>query len=327
MMVATGRTDLNTRQFGATDMQITSVGLGTWAIGGGDWKYAWGPQDDSDSIAAIHKAIDLGINWVDTAAAYGLGHSEEVVGKALAGMTERPYVFTKCELTWNDQGEIIDCLKRESIRQECEDSLRRLDLDVIDLYQIHWPRPDEDIEEGWSALAELQQEGKVRWIGVSNFSIPQMKRAMEIAPINSLQPPYSLIRPEVAEEILPFCEQNNIGVIVYSPMYSGLLTGKMTSDRVQNMPPDDWRQNDPEFKSPRFEENLRIVDALTEIGQNHGVEPGVVAIAWTLRDSAVSGAIVGARRPSQVEGIFPSIDLSLTDEEKAQLDALISDRA
>lgn len=325
--MATGRTDLNTRQFGATDMQITSVGLGTWAIGGGDWKYAWGPQDDSDSIAAIHKAIDLGINWVDTAAAYGLGHSEEVVGKALAGMTERPYVFTKCELTWNDQGEIIDCLKRESIRQECEDSLRRLDLDVIDLYQIHWPRPDEDIEEGWSALAELQQEGKVRWIGVSNFSIPQMKRAMEIAPINSLQPPYSLIRPEVAEEILPFCEQNNIGVIVYSPMYSGLLTGKMTSDRVQNMPPDDWRQNDPEFKSPRFEENLRIVDALTEIGQNHGVEPGVVAIAWTLRDSAVSGAIVGARRPSQVEGIFPSIDLSLTDEEKAQLDALISDRA
>ncbi len=321
-----GSTELQTRQFGKTDMQITPVGFGTWAIGGGNWAYAWGPQNDNESIAAIHHALDQGINWIDTAAAYGLGHAEEVVGKALSGLAERPYVFTKCELTWNDEGDIIDCLKRDSIRRECEDSLRRLNLDVIDLYQIHWPRPDEDIEEGWSALAELQQEGKVRWIGVSNFSIAQMKRAMEIAPVNSLQPPYSLIRPEVQQEILPFCQENEIGVIVYSPMYSGLLTGKMTPERIANMPSDDWRRNDPEFQSPKLEANLKLVEALKEIGNAHHVFPGVVAIAWTLRQPAVSGAIVGARRPSQVDGILPSIDFRLSDQEIDLLNDLISDK-
>ena len=318
-----GQTNLKTRQLGNTDMHITPVGFGAWAIGGGDWVYAWGPQDDSESIAAIHHALDKGINWIDTAAGYGLGHSEEVVAQALKGMSARPFVFTKCSLPWNERGELIDSLKRDSVRKECEDSLRRLKIDAIDLYQIHWPRPDEDIEEGWATLAELQNEGKVRWIGVSNFSVAQMKRAAAIAPVNSLQPPYSLIRQEVEKEILPFCLKNNIGVIVYSPMYSGLLTGKMTAERIKNMPADDWRQHDPEFKTPKLERNLRLVDKLSEIGKQHGVEPGVVAIAWTLRNPAVTGAIVGARRPSQVDGIFPSIEFRLSPQETDQLDGLL----
>jgi len=319
-----GQTSLQTRQFGTTDLEITPVGFGSWAIGGGGWAYAWGAQDDSDSIAAIHRAVDLGINWIDTAAAYGLGHSEKVVGKALMGMSDRPYVFTKCELTWNDKGEIIDCLKGDSLRQECEDSLRRLKLDVIDLYQIHWPRPDEDIEEGWSTLADLQREGKVRWIGVSNFSVEQMRRAQAIAPVNSLQPPYSLIRPEVEDDILPFCKEHNIGVIVYSPMYSGLLTGKMTAERIKNMPVDDWRQHNTQFQQPLLEKNLKLVEALTEIGKQHDVQPGVVAIAWTLRHPSVTGAIVGGRRPDQVEGTFPAVDFRLSDEEAARLNGMIT---
>ena len=310
-----GKTFLDTKQFGSTDMQITPVGFGAWALGGGDWVYAWGPQDDKESVAAIHHALDRGINWIDTAAGYGLGHSEEVVGQTLAGMSERPFVFTKCSMVWNEKGEFTFNLSRASVRRECENSLRRLKMDYVDLYQIHWPNPDPDIEEGWSTLAELQKEGKVRWIGVSNFSVEQMKRAQSIAPINSLQPPYSLIRPEVEKEILPFCQENNIGVIVYSPMYSGLLTGKMTPERIKNMPPDDWRQHDAEFQMPKLEKNLKLVDALSEIGKQHGVEPGVVAIAWTLRHTAVTAAIVGMRRPSQVDGILPALQFRLTADE------------
>ena len=305
-------------------MHITTVGFGAWALGGGDWVYAWGPQDDRESIAAIHHALDLGINWIDTAAGYGLGHSEEVVGQALSGMSERPYIFTKCSLPWNERGEINSCLKRDSIRRECEESLRRLKLDAIDLYQIHWPRPEEELEEGWATLAELQREGKVRWIGVSNYSVAQMQQAEAIAPISSLQPPYSLIRPEVENEILPYCQEHNIGVIVYSPMYSGLLSGKMTAERIKNMPADDWRQRDSEFQMPRLEQNLKLVSTLAEIGKQHGVEPGVVAIAWTLRHPGVTGAIVGARRPSQVDGIFPSTTLRLSPQEIEQLNGMIS---
>ncbi len=321
-----GHTNLPVRQFGNTDMQITPVGFGSWALGGGGWVYAWGPQDDSESITAIHHAMDLGINWIDTAAGYGLGHSEEVVGKSIAGMTNPPYIFTKCGLPWNEKGEIYDSLKRNSLRRECENSLKRLNVGAIDLYQIHWPRPDEDIEEGWAALAELQQEGKVRWIGASNFSVSQMKRAIEIAPISSLQPPYSLIKPDVEKEILPFCLDHNIGVIVYSPMYSGLLTGKMTAERITKMPDDDWRQNDPEFKPPRLEGNLKIVETLTEIGKQRGVQPGVVAIAWTLRNPAVTAAIVGMRSPSQVDGIFPANEFRLSEAEIKELDQLIADK-
>ena len=244
------RIEMTTRQLGNTDMTITPIGFGAWALGGGGWAYSWGPQDDRESVAAIHHALDLGINWIDTAAAYGLGHSEEVVGQAIKGMAHRPYVFTKCELIWNERGEIIDSLKRESLRQECEASLRRLGVDAIDLYQIHWPRPDPDIEEGWAALAELKKEGKIRWLGVSNFSVEQMRRAEKIDPISSLQPPYSLVKPEVERDILPYCRQHDIGVIVYSPMYSGLLTGKMTPERIKNLPKDDWRQRDRNLICP-----------------------------------------------------------------------------
>lgn len=322
-----GQTQLKVRQLGNTDMHITSVGFGAWAIGGGDWVYAWGPQDDSESIAAIHHALDLGINWIDTAAGYGLGHSEEVVEQALRGMSARPYIYTKCSLTWNERGEFVSSLKRDSIRRECEGSLRRLKVDAIDLYQIHWPRPEEELEEGWATMAELQHEGKVQWIGVSNYSVAQMRQAEAIAPISSLQPPYSLVRPDVQSEILPYCQKHNIGVIVYSPMYSGLLTGKMTAERIKSMPADDWRQRDPEFQTPQLEHNLQIVAKLTDIGKKHGVEPGVVAIAWTLRHPAVTAAIVGARRPSQVDGIFPSVEFRLSNQESEQLDSMISKKA
>lgn len=304
-------------------MSITPIGFGAWALGGGGWAYAWGPQDDSESVAAIHRALDCGINWIDTAAAYGLGHSEEVVGCALKGMTRRPYIFTKCQLTWNEQGKIIDCLQRESLRRECEASLRRLGTDVIDLYQVHWPRPDRDIEEGWAALAELQKEGKVRWIGASNFSVAQLRRAEKIAPVNSLQPPYSLLKPDVEREILPYCAEHQIGVIVYSPMYSGLLSGKMTPERILNLQ-DDWRRDDPEFNPPRLARNLQLVELLAAIGGRHGVEPGVAAIAWTLRNPAVTGAIVGARRPSQVDGIFPATEFRLSDDEIQELESFLS---
>lgn len=305
-------------------MNITPVGFGAWALGGGGWVYSWGPQDDRESIAAIHHAMDRGINWIDTAAGYGLGHSEVVVGQAVKGLSQRPYIFTKCQLIWNERGEIIDCMKRDSLRRECEASLRRLDVDAIDLYQIHWPRPDPDIEEGWAALAELKQEGKVRWIGVSNFSVEQMRRAGKIAPISSLQPPYSLVSPQVQNEILPFCLENDIGVIVYSPMSSGLLTGKMTPERIQNLPPDDWRRRDPEFNPPRLSRNLKLVDLLSEMGKRHGVEPGVIAIAWTLRNPAVTAAIVGARRPAQVDGIFPAAEFRLEPQEIQRLDDFIA---
>lgn len=316
--------DLIKRNLGSTDMEITPIGFGAWALGGGDWAYSWGPQDDKESIDAIYRAIDSGINWIDTAAGYGLGHSEEVIGKALTGMKDRPYVFTKCSLTWNDQGEIIDSLKRASIRKECEDSLRRLKLEQIDLYQIHWPRPDEDLEEGWAAMAELQREGKVRWIGVSNFSISQVERINKVAPVNCMQPPYSLVKPGVQDEILPYCAEHNIGVISYSPMFSGLLTGKMTEERILNLPPDDWRQHDPEFTQPRLQRNLELVKILTEIGERHGVEPGVVAIAWVLRNPAVTGAIVGMRRPDQVDGVYPAATFRLSTEEAERLDNFIS---
>ena len=308
------------RQFGSTDMMITRVGFGAWAIGGGGWEYSWGPQDDSESIQAIHRALDLGINWIDTAAVYGLGHSEEIVGQVLRDRADKPYVFTKCELTWDENGTIIGNLKAESIRREVEDSLRRLGVDVIDLYQIHWPDPDEDIEEGWTTMAELQAEGKVRHIGVSNFDVGQMERAMQIAPIATLQPPYSMLRREIEADILPYCARHNIGVIVYSPMYSGLLTGAMTAERVANFTEDDWRKTDAEFQEPRLTRNLRLADLLGEIGAAHGRSAAEVAIAWTLNHPAVTAAIVGARRPSQVDGFIHAADLRLSEADLARID-------
>jgi aryl-alcohol dehydrogenase-like predicted oxidoreductase len=296
-------------------MQLTAIGFGAWAIGGGDWQYSWGPQDDNDSIAAIHRALDLGINWIDTAAVYGLGHSEEVVGRAVKSSLHKPYVFTKCSMRWHADRTIYNSLKAESLAEEVEASLRRLQVDAIDLYQIHWPNPDSEIEEGWEALARLREHGKLRWIGVSNFNVEQMKRAQAIAPITSLQPPYSILRPAVGAEILPFAQANGIGVINYSPMLSGLLAGKMTPERIAAFPPDDWRRKNVEFSEPRLSRNLRLVELLREIGSAHGVTPGVVAVAWTLHNPAITAAIVGGRGPRQVEETAAALSFRLTEEE------------
>jgi aryl-alcohol dehydrogenase-like predicted oxidoreductase len=316
---------MKTRQFGNTDMHITPIGFGSWAVGGGGYQFGWGPQDDEQSIAAINHALDLGINWIDTAAVYGLGHAEEVVARALEGRSERPYIFTKCGRVWNERGEITGNLKAQSIRRECENSLRRLQADVIDLYQIHWPDPDPEIEEGWATMAELKKEGKVRYIGVSNFTVSQMRRAMEIAPISSLQPPFSLVEPDIRKDILPFCEKHNIGVIVYSPMASGLLTGSMSRERIANLPEDDWRRRNPQFHEPRLSRNMELVEKLNEIAFMHNITPGAVAIAWTLRHPGVTGAIVGARRPEQVDGIIPAAEFRLTDSEVAELEEFINE--
>ncbi|MGA8270476.1 MAG: aldo/keto reductase, partial [Candidatus Sulfotelmatobacter sp.] len=275
---------------------------------------------ESDSIPAIHAALDYGLNWIDTAALYGLGHSEEVVARALRGRSPRPFVFTKCERVWDNGGKIGACLKAASVRRECEDSLRRLETDVIDLYQIHWPEPDEDIEEAWTEMARLKQEGKVRYLGVSNFGVSQMKRAQLIAPITSLQPPYSIVTREIEKEILPFVLQNNIGVIVYSPMSAGLLTGSMTRERVMDFATEDWRRNLPNFQEPLLSRNLRLVESLREIGKRHGRSAGEVAITWTLRNPAVTAAIVGFRNPKQVSGIIGARDLRLLPTEIAEIE-------
>jgi aryl-alcohol dehydrogenase-like predicted oxidoreductase len=319
MMASTTGTQLATRQLGNSNMQLTRIGFGAWAIGGGDWQFSWGHQEDKDSIAAIERALDLGINWIDTAAIYGLGHSEEVVARALKQSGHKPYIFTKCSMRWDSSRAIYRDLKAASVREEVEASLRRLNIDVIDLYQIHWPDPESEIEEGWETMAQLQQEGKVRFIGVSNFNVAQMERAMKIAPITSLQPPYSLLRRGVEAEILPWCQEHGIGVINYSPMLSGLLTGKMTAERIEKLPADDWRRKNVEFNPPRLEKNLALVERLRAIGDRHGVEPGVVAVAYTLHSPAVTAAIVGARRPDQVDGTIAAASFALTDEEYGEV--------
>ena len=309
-----------TRTLGNSDLELTPIGYGAWAIGGGNWEFGWGSQDERESIAAIERALDSGVGWIDTAAVYGLGHSEVVVGKALKGRAQKPLVFTKCSMRWDQNRQIYRSLKRASLQEELEGSLRRLGVDVIDLYQIHWPNPEEEIEEGWETLARFQSQGKVRFIGVSNFNVAQMKRAQKIAPITSLQPPYSLLRRDIEKEVLPFCRENNIGVINYSPMVSGLLTGKMTVERVRNLPEDDWRKRSPNFQPPKLERNLALADLLGAIGKEHGVEAGVVAIAWTLRNPAITAAIVGARRPDQVDGVLPAATFRLSDAEAERID-------
>ena len=314
---------MQTKKLGNSDMHLTPLGVGAWAMGGSGWAFAWGPQDDTESISAIRAALDRGINWIDTAAVYGLGHSEEVVARALEGVSNKPFVFTKCERIWNEHREIHKSLKAESIRRECEASLRRLKLDVIDLYQIHWPEPDEEIEEGWSELAKLREEGKVRWIGVSNFSVDQMRRAQAIAPITSLQPPYSLVSREIEESVLPFAQQNNIGVIVYSPMKSGLLSGSMTRERIASLPEDDFRTRTPNFNEPLLTRNLELVELLREIGSRYGRTPGEVAIAWTLKNPAVTAAIVGLRSARQLEGVIGAAELQLRPQEIEQLEAFL----
>ncbi len=317
-------TAMETRQLGASDMRITPIGLGTWAIGGGNWEFGWGSQDDTASIETIHRALDLGINWIDTAAVYGLGHSEEIVGRALKGLSpsQRPYVFTKCSLVWDESRTVGNSLKKESIKREAEASLRRLQVDTIDLYQIHWPNPENEIEEGWAAMAELQREGKLRYLGVSNFNVEQMQRAQKIAPITSLQPPYSLLDREIEKDILPFTKANNIGVIAYSPMASGLLTGKMTRARIAAMPSDDWRRRNDKFTEPNLTRNLDLAETLREIGTRHGRTAGEVAIAWTLRRPEVTGAIVGARQPDQLGGVIGAGAFHLSADEINEIEAV-----
>ena len=312
-------------RFGRTDMEITRIGFGSWAIGGGGWRAAWGPQDDDEAVGAIRRAVELGMNWIDTAAVYGLGHSEELVARALKGVSERPYVFTKCSQVWDESGNISNNLKRDSVKRECEESLSRLQVEAIDLYQIHWPRPDEDIEEGWEAMAELKEEGKVRHIGVSNFDVEQMERIREIAPVETLQPPYNMLKRGIEDEILPYCQENDIGVIAYSPMRSGLLTGKMSPERVANLPADDWRRNSSDFQEPRLSRNLELVSLLEEIGVEHGRSPGEVAIAWTLRHQAVTAAIVGGRSPDQVDGIIGAAELRLSEDELDKIQSFLNE--
>jgi aryl-alcohol dehydrogenase-like predicted oxidoreductase len=315
------------RTLGNSDLQLTPIGFGAWAIGGGNWEFAWGPQDDNESIAAIHRALDLGVNWIDTAAIYGLGHSEEMVGRALKTTSHKPLVFTKCSMRWHADRSIYRSLKAQSLAEELEGSLRHLGVETIDLYQVHWPNPETEIEEGWEALARFREQGKIRWVGVSNFNVEQMKQAQKIAPITSLQPPYSMLRRAIEHEVLPFAQANNIGVINYSPMVSGLLTGKMTAERVAALPADDWRKRATEFNEPRLSRNLQLVELLREIGHGHNVSPGVVAVAWTLRNPAITAAIVGGRSAQQVEGVAPALDFRLTGDEYSRINEFLTDIA
>jgi aryl-alcohol dehydrogenase-like predicted oxidoreductase len=318
---------MQTRKLGNSDMNITTVGFGSWAVGGGDWAFAWGPQDDGDSIAAIHRALALGVNWIDTAAVYGFGHSEEVVAQALRECRgQRPYIFTKCSMRWDAQGNVTKVHKRDSIFKECEDSLRRLKIDAIDLYQIHWPPEDNgpDVEESWQAMADLQKQGKVRWIGVSNYTVDQMKRIAAIAPVTSDQPPYSMLRRKIESDVIPHCEQNGIGLIVYSPMLSGMLTGKMSKERAENLPANDWRKGKPEFREPRLSKNLELVEKLRAIGKRYDRSPGEVAIAWVLRNQPVTGAIAGARNAKQAEGVMCAGEFPLAPEDIAEIEKAVA---
>jgi aryl-alcohol dehydrogenase-like predicted oxidoreductase len=312
---------METKILGNSDLRITPIGFGAWAIGG-DWEFGWGAQDDVESIAAIHRALELGVNWIDTAAVYGLGHSEETVARALEEWHgPRPYVFTKCGMIWNAKGKVVYSLRQESIRRECEASLRRLKTDVIDLYQIHWTADDlNETLEGWATLLALQKEGKVHWIGLSNASVEEMEKLKSIGRITSLQPPYSLIRRDVESTQLPWCRKENVGVIVYSPMASGLLSGAMSRERIAALPKTDWRTRNDQFKQPKLSENLKLVERLRAVGARHGRAPGEVAIAWTLRHPAVTGAIVGARNPNQVDGIIGAMNFRLTESEIAEVE-------
>src|SRR6202049_3501370 len=326
---------MNLRKLGRSDLNITPIGMGAWAIGGGNWEFGWGAQDDKESVATIHAGLDRGINWIDTAAVYGLGHSEEVVGRAVRGLSKRPYVFTKCSLVWNESGTISHNLQAASIRREAESSLKRLGLDTIDLYQIHWPawsgNPESaspgSIEEAVGALAKLKAEGKIRHIGVSNFNAQQMQRALQVAPIASLQPPYSLLATDVESSILPFALEHSIGVIVYSPMASGLLSGAMTRERIARLPEDDWRKRSPNFQEPLLSRNLRLVELLRAIGKRRNATPGEVAIAWTLLNPAVTGAIVGVRSAQQVSGIAGAGDVKLSADDMLEIEQGLIGRA
>jgi aryl-alcohol dehydrogenase-like predicted oxidoreductase len=314
---------MNKKKLGNSELEISTVGFGAWAVGGAGYDFGWGHQEDNESIGAIIHALELGINWIDTAAIYGLGHSEEIVGKAIQGYNgNKPYVFTKCSMVWDKDKNITLSHDPASMRKECENSLKRLKIDYIDLYQIHWPpeNNDDKIEPAWEMMAKLKEEGKVRWIGVSNFNVAQIKRAMKIAPVTSLQPPYNLINRKNESEILPFCKENNIGVIVYSPMSSGLLTGTFSKERAAKLPDDDWRSKSANFLEPKLTKNLELADLLKSIGKKHERNAGEIAIAWVLKNPAVTAAIVGARNAKQVNGVMSAWEVKLNDQDILELD-------
>lgn len=317
---------MKTRKLGWTDLNLTTIGMGTWAIGGGDWAFGWGPQDDEESVAAICRAVEMGINWIDTAPAYGLGHGEKVVGMALKRMTGKPIIATKCGIAWDENRKSSRKLNGATIRQEVEDSLKRLGVDVIDLYQIHWPDPDEGIEGAWDQIANVIKEGKIRYAGVSNFNIEQVKRAQAIHPVASVQPPYSMIERGAEETgLLEYCRENNIGVVAYSPMQKGLLTGKLTRQRIIELPEEDHRHNDPNFQEPRLSANLKLVEQLAAIAKKRGRTSAQMAISWVLRSPQVTAAIVGARRPSQIEETVLAGDEELSQEDIQAMDTLIEE--
>jgi len=317
---------MQTRKLGWTGLNLSTIGLGTWAIGGTGWKFSWGPQDDRESISTIRRALEKGIKWIDTAPVYGLGHSEEIVGQAIKELRDKPTIATKCGRIWDKNGNPSGCLKKESIRSEVEVSLGRLKIDVIDLYQIHWPDPDEDTEEAWSTIADLIKEGKIRYAGVSNFSLEQLKRIQPIHPVASLQPPYSMLEPGIEEGLLDYCSANNMGVIVYSPMQKGLLTGKFTRERVQKLPEDDHRREDPHFQEPELSANLKLVEGLRSIAEKSGRTLAQLAIAWVLRRSEVTAAIVGARHPFQIEETVVAAESMLSKKDIAAIDILLNKR-
>jgi aryl-alcohol dehydrogenase-like predicted oxidoreductase len=312
------------RKLGYTDLQLTTVGLGTWAIGG-PWQFGWGPQDDDEAIAAILASLETGINWIDTAPAYGLGHSEELVGKALKQTSKKPIIATKCSLLWNDKKEKVSCLKAQSVRQECIDSLERLGIETIDLYQIHWPEPDEDLEQAWEEMARLVDEGKIRYLGASNFSIEQIERTRKIHPVASLQPPYSMLHRQVEDELLACCAQNDIGVIAYSPMQRGLLTGKFSPERLASLPLDDHRRANADFHEPRFTATLELVEQLKPIAERNGKTLAQLSISWVLRRPEVTAAIVGARKPEQILETAPAAGWILNDEDIEQIELLLAE--
>jgi aryl-alcohol dehydrogenase-like predicted oxidoreductase len=311
----TANTSTSLRTLGNSDLRLTPIGIGSWALGGGDWQYSLGAQDDKKSIAAIHCALDLGVNWIDTAGVYGLGHAEEVIARALKSSSHKPYIFSKCSSRWHEDRTLYNSMKADSLAEEVEGSLRRLKVDTIDLYQVHWPQPESEIEEGLEALVRLREQGKIRWIGVSNFSVEQMKRAQKIAPITSLQPPYSMLHRQVEAEILPFTREMGIGIINYSPMNSGLLTGGMTAEAIAEMPADDCRRKMKDFHEPRLSRRLLLVELLREIGDRHEVSPGVVAVAWTLHHPAITAAVVGLRSAQEVEQLAPALHFRLSQDE------------
>ncbi len=314
---------MQTKPLGRSGLELTRIGLGTWAMGGGDWRFGWGPQDDRQSIETIHRALDLGINWIDTAPVYGLGHCEEVVGKALAGLATRPIVASKCGRTWTAERQIVPRLKRASIQEEIEASLRRLGVEAIDLYQLHWPQPDEDIEEGWQTVADLVRQGKIRHAGVCNFSAAQLERIRPIHPVASLQPPYSLLNRAVEAELLPYCREHGIGIVAYSPMQKGLLTGKVDRAWLERLPAADHRHNDAQFQEPRLSANLAFVEGLKPISERHGRSLAELAIAWVLRRPEVTAAIVGARRTDQIESTIGAADVQLSADDLAAIDRLL----